>query len=153
VVKLGDVAGAVGKGLFAGAVGTAAMTASSSIEAKLRGREPSAVPAAAAGKALGVQPRNPEGRARFATVVHWTYGTAWGAARGLLDVAGLRGAPAAAGHFIFVWGAAQVMLPALDVAPPAWKSQRTEVGIDVLHHAVYAVGTGLAFAALQQHST
>jgi hypothetical protein len=35
--KLGDVAAAVGKGLFAGAAGTVAMTASSTIEMKLRG--------------------------------------------------------------------------------------------------------------------
>jgi hypothetical protein len=45
---LGNTASAVGKGLFAGAVGTAAMTVSSSIEAKLRHRGPSSAPSDAA---------------------------------------------------------------------------------------------------------
>jgi hypothetical protein len=37
-MKLEDIAAAVGKRLFAGAAGTAFMTASSTLEAKLRGR-------------------------------------------------------------------------------------------------------------------
>ena len=50
-MKLGDVAAAVGKGLFAGVAG---MTASSTLEAKLRGRAASSTPAQAAQKVLGV---------------------------------------------------------------------------------------------------
>jgi hypothetical protein len=41
---LGDVATAVGKGLFAGLAGVAAMTLSQQIEMKLSGREPSTSP-------------------------------------------------------------------------------------------------------------
>ena len=82
---IGDTASAVGKGLFAGAAGTVAMTVSSTLEAKLRERGSSSAPADAAGKVLGVQPRDPDGQARFSTVVHWGYGTSWGAVRGLLD--------------------------------------------------------------------
>lgn len=145
---LGDTAAAVGKGLFAGAAGTAAMTVSSTLEAKLRDRGSSSAPADAAGKVLGVQPRDPAGQARFSNVVHWGYGTSWGAVRGLLSVAGLDGGRAAAAHWAVVWGSAQVMLPALDVAPPPWKSPPEEIGIDAFHHAVYAVATGVAFAAL-----
>jgi hypothetical protein len=152
IVGLGDIAGAVGKGLFAGAAGTAAITVSRAVEAKLRGSEPSSAPSDAAGKVLGVQPRNPEGRARFSNVVHWTYGTSWGAARGLLESAGVTGSAATVAHFAGVWGAAQGMLPALKVAPPAWKSEATEVASDVFHHLVYAVATGLAYAALEQRS-
>ncbi|MBA2504622.1 MAG: hypothetical protein H0V29_01605 [Thermoleophilaceae bacterium] len=145
---LGDTAAAVGKGLFAGAAGTAAMTVSSTLEAKLRDRGSSSAPADAAGKVLGVQPRDPAGQARFSNVVHWGYGTSWGAVRGLLSVAGLDGGRAAAAHWAVVWGSAQVMLPALDVAPPPWKSPPEEIGIDAFHYAVYAVATGVAFAAL-----
>lgn len=47
--------------MVAGVVGTAAMTVSSTLEAKLRGREPSTTPARAA-------------------VAHWGCGTGWGAA-------------------------------------------------------------------------
>jgi hypothetical protein len=150
---LGDTAAAVGKGLFAGAAGTAAMTASSSIEAKLRDRGASSAPADAAGKLLGIQPRDEAGEQRFSNVVHWSYGTSWGAVRGLLRTAGLDGARAAIAHFALVWGSAQVMLPALDVAPPAWKSEPRELAIDAFHHAVYAAATGLAFGALETSSS
>jgi hypothetical protein len=150
---LGNVAASVGKGLFAGAVGTAAMTVSSTIEAELRHRGSSSAPSDAAGKVLGVQPRNPAGKARFSNVVHWTYGTSWGAARGLLHSAGLDGHPATGAHFVAVWGSEQLMLPALDVAPALWKSEVKEVAIDAFHHAVYVFATGLAFAALEQRSS
>lgn len=152
-MNLGDTAAAVGKGLFAGAVGTVAMTVSSTLESKLRDRGSSSAPADAAGKVLGVQPRDEAGEARFSTVVHWSYGTSWGAVRGLLHAAGVDGPGATAAHFAAVWGSAQVMLPALDVAPPPWESPPQEVLIDAFHHAVYAAFTSLAFAALQRSSS
>ena len=150
---LGDTAAAVGRGLFAGAAGTAVMTVSSTLEAKLRDRGSSSAPADAAGKVLGVQPRDEDGQARFSNIVHWSYGTSWGAARGLLHAAGLDGAGATALHFAAIWGGAQVMLPALDVAPPPWKSPPAEIAIDAFHHAVYATVTGIAFAALERSSS
>src|SRR4051812_718678 len=57
-MKLGNVAEAVGKGLFAGAGGTAAMIASSTLEAMLRGRGASTTPAQATAKVLGVEPKD-----------------------------------------------------------------------------------------------
>jgi len=152
-VGLGDTAAAVGKGLFAGAAGTVAMTVSSTLEAKLRQRGSSSAPADAAGKVLGVQPRDEAGEARFATVMHWSYGTSWGAVRGLLHAAGLDGPGAGVAHFAAVWGSAQVMLPLLDIAPPPWESEPKEIAIDAFHHAVYAAFTALAFDALQRSSS
>jgi hypothetical protein len=149
-MRLGYIAESVGKGLFAGLAGTVAMTVSSSIESKLRERGASSAPADAAGKVLGVQPRDPDGKARFSNVVHWSYGTSWGAVRGMLHAAGLDGAKANTAHFAAVWGSAQVMLPALDVAPLPWDSELKEVALDAFHHAVYAAATGVAFAALDQ---
>jgi hypothetical protein len=145
---LSRVASAVGRGIFAGAAGTAAMTLSSAIESRLRHREPSQAPALVAGKVLGVQPRNPAGRARFSNAVHWAYGTSWGAARGLLDAAGINGRVAPVAHFVAVWGAEQAMLPALSVAPAPWKQPPGEVAIDALHHAVYVTATNAAYDAL-----
>ncbi len=150
---IGDTAAAVGKGLFAGAAGTVAMTVSSTLEAKLRERGSSSAPADAAGKVLGVQPRDEEGQARFSNIVHWGYGTSWGAVRGLLHAGGVDGGKATAVHFAAVWGSAQAMLPALDIAPLPWKSPPKEIAIDAFHHAVYAVGTGVAFAALERSSS
>jgi hypothetical protein len=70
-MRIGDVAAAFGKGLFAGVAGTAAMTASSTLEMKLRNRGASSAPADAAAKVLGVEPVDEEARARFSNLVHW----------------------------------------------------------------------------------
>ena len=148
-MKLGDVAAAVGRGLFAGAAGTAAMTVSSTIEAKLRGRGASSTPAQAAAKVLGVEPVDEASEARFSNLVHWGYGIMWGGARGLL-AAGLSGPAAAAAHFGAVWGSEQVMLPALDVTPPLTEWGTEEIAIDALHHLVYATATGMAYSLLDR---
>ena len=153
VMGIGDTASAVGRGLFAGAAGTAAMTVSSTVEAKLRDRGSSSAPADAAGKVLGVQPRDEAGEARFATVVHWAYGTSWGAVRGALHALGLDGPKAAGAHFAAIWGSEQVMLPALDVAPPPWESEAKELAIDAFHHAVYVLATAAAYAALERSAS
>ena len=117
-MKLGNIAAAFGKGIFAGVAGTAAMTLSSTIEMKVRGRPASSTPALAAAKVLGVEPVDEEAKARFSNLVHWGYGSAWGGARGLLAAAGLSGLTATAVHFGAVWGSEQAMLPALGVTPP-----------------------------------
>jgi hypothetical protein len=148
--RIREVAEDTGKGLVAGAVGTAAMTVSSALESRLRGRQPSDAPAQAAGKVLGVQPRDPEGKQRFSNFVHWAYGTGWGAARGLIAAFGARGARASAEHFALVWGTANVMLPWLRVAPPPWKMPPEELAMDGLHHAVYAGATGLAYELIDR---
>jgi len=149
-MRLGVLAEDIGRGLFAGAAGTAAMTVSSTLEAKLRDRGSSSAPADAAGKLLGMQPRDPDGAARFSTVVHWAYGTSWGAARGAIGALGLSGPSATGAHFLLVWGSAQAMLPALDVAPPPWKAAPLEIALDALHHAVYAGATGAAYSVLSR---
>lgn len=117
--RLGGVAAAVGKGLAAGLIGTAAMTVSSTLEAKLRGRGSSTTPARAASAVLGVAPVDDEGERRFNNLVHWGYGTGWGAVRGALAALGLSGASATAAHLAAVWGSEQVVLPATGASPPA----------------------------------
>jgi hypothetical protein len=112
----------IGIGLVAGAVGTAAMTVSSTVEMRLRGREPSTVPAQAAGRILGVAPTGEHERRRIATFVHWGYGTGWGAARGLIGALGVRGSGATALFFAVVWCTELVTLPALDIGvAPVWR--------------------------------
>lgn len=139
---------AIGKGLVAGAVGTAAMTVSSSMEMKIRGRQPSSAPANAAAKVLGLEFDNDEDRARFGTLVHWSYGTGWGAVRGILGALGLRGVGATSAHLAAVWGSELVTLPALGVAPPVTEWGPEEVAIDFIHHTVYAVATSLTYGLL-----
>ncbi len=145
---LADAASAVGRGLLAGLAGTAAMTVSSTVEMKLRGRAASTAPADAAAKVLGVEPTGDEARERFSSVVHWSYGTGWGAVRGLIGFAGLSGPAAAVTHLLAIWPAELIMLPSLGVADPPWRWGATELGIDAAHHAVYVAVTGATFDAL-----
>jgi hypothetical protein len=147
---LGRLAAAIRRGLLAGAVGTAAMTVSSTIEQKRRGREPSTAPADAAAKLLGIAGFCDErAKSRFSTIVHWSYGTGWGITRGVLDAAGVHPAAATAAHGGALWASEQVMLPALGVAPPVWEWGAVEVAIDAAHHAVYTLATSLAYEALR----
>ena len=140
---------AIGKGVVAGVAGTAAMTVSSTIEAKLRGRAFSDAPARATAKVLGIKEfENGRAKARFSDLSHWGYGTTWGIARALLREFGLGPKAATPAHFAAVWGSAAVMLPALEIAPPFVFWGAEEVAIDVFHHLVYAAATGAAYELL-----
>jgi hypothetical protein len=140
------LASAIGKGLVAGFAGTAAMTLSSTLEAKLRGREPSSAPARATAKLLGIKEfEDARAAARFNDLSHWGYGTSWGVLRGLLAASGMTPKAATAAHGAAIYGAAQVTLPALEIAPPAVFWSKREIAIDALHHAVYAAATGAAY--------
>jgi len=146
---ISTTAEAVGRGLLAGLAGTGAMTVSSTIEMKLRSRKGSTAPADATAKVLGIDGFSDDAsKARFGTLVHWGYGTGWGVVRATLSLAGLPPAKATAAHFAAIWGNEAAMLPALDVAPPFWTWGAKEVAIDVWHHVVYAVATGVAYDAL-----
>jgi hypothetical protein len=143
------IASSIGTGLVAGVAGTAAMTASSTIEAKLRGRAPSSAPARATTKVLGIKEFETDlAEARFNDLSHWGYGTGWGIVRGLLAAAGLSPRAATAAHGAAIYGAAQVTLPVLGVAPPAIFWKKEEIAIDLFHHVVYATATGLAYELL-----
>ena len=139
----------IGRGLVAGFAGTAAMTISSTLEAKLRGRAPSSAPARATTKLLGITAfEDDRAAARFNDLSHWGYGTGWGVLRGLLAALGLSPRAATVAHGAAIYGAAQVTLPALEIAPPAIFWPKQEIAIDAFHHAVYAAATGGAYALL-----
>ena len=143
LTKLSD---AVGAGLVAGFLGTAAMTASSTIEARLRHRAFSSTPARATAKALGISAFETDlARARFNDLSHWGYGTGWGVVRGVLGAAGVPARRATAAHGAAIWGSGAAMLPAMEVAPPVVFWPKEEIAIDLLHHAVYAIATGVAY--------
>lgn len=148
MISPGQVAAAAGVGLAAGLAGTAAMTVSSTIETKVRGRAGSSAPADAAGKLLGVRPAGEKEGKRFGALVHWAYGTGWGAARGMLAALGMPVPAVTAAHLALVWGTGQVMLPALQVAPPATRWGAKELAVDGWHHLVYAGVTGAAYELL-----
>jgi hypothetical protein len=129
-VTIGTLGDAIGKGLVAGLAGTAAMTVSSTLEAKL----------------LGIKEFDDSvAAARFNDLAHWGYGTSWGILRGLLGATGMSARAATAAHGAAIYGAAQVTLPALEVAPPSIFWEKGEIAIDAFHHAVYAAATGIAY--------
>ena len=142
---LGKLGSCIGKGILAGLAGTAAITISQMIEMKIRDREPSDSPSKVAGKVMGVQPRNQEGKKRFTQMMHWAYGTSWGVMRGLTCFAGLKGVPATLLHFAAIWGTELVMIPNMTESPPATEWGGKELGIDASHHAVYAAAAGAVY--------
>ncbi|MGH7826247.1 MAG: hypothetical protein ACREQ7_13870 [Candidatus Binatia bacterium] len=135
------LADGIGKGLVAGLAGTAAMTLSSMLEMKLRGRSASKTPAQAICKALGLETVSEESQARLNNLVHWGYGTAWGSVRGMLASAGIQGHPATLLHFGLIWAGEQIMLPRVGVIPPITEQSAEEIAIDAWHHFVYAQAT------------
>jgi hypothetical protein len=145
---LTEVAESVGKGFFAGLVGTAAITASMTAEAKMRKRDLPPVQADAVEKIVGVEPRGEKEKQRLANLVHWQYGAAWGGVRGLLAALGLRGPAATLAHFFLVWSAAGIMLPAIGLAPPPTQQPPSEIGLSALHHLLYAGATTAAYEYL-----
>ncbi len=147
------VASSVGKGLVAGFVGTAAMTMSGSLEARLRHRAASSTPARAIAKILGIKEFEDDiAAARFNDLAHWGFGTASGALRGLLGATGMSPRAATAAHGAAVWGGAAVALPALEIVPPFVFWGRKEVAIDLWHHSVYAAATGLAYRLIDERA-
>lgn len=145
---LGRAAAQAGRGLAAGLIGTAAMTASSTIESKIRKRPPSTVPSDVGGRILGVRPRSPEDKERFSNLIHWQYGSSLGLLRAALGT-GMRDPWASAAFFGMVWAGEMIMVPKLsDNAPPATEWEFKDVAIDGWHHLVYAAATSLAFTWL-----
>ena len=141
----------IGKGIAAGLVGTAAMTVSSTLEAKLHKRDDSTAPARAAAKELGIELfEDGEAYAKFSNLVHWGYGTGWGVARGVLRAVGVSPRLATPAHFAALWGSAIVTLPKLEAAPPVTQWGKTEIAIDLFHHAVYVAAAGAAYELLDR---
>ena len=149
---LGELGGAIGKGLLAGLVATAAITLSQIIEMKITKRKPSEAPLKVAEETVGLKPVSRGDKQKLSNEIHWSYGTVWGITRGLISLTGLKGIPATLIHFGAIWGTAMVILPKFKAAPPIYKEDAKAIAIDGFHHAVYAVTAGLAFDTLDAGS-
>lgn len=149
MTKLRNVVAETGLGILAGLAGAAAMTASTMIEMRLRGRPPSPAPAKAASKILGVKPEGEKQEKRLGELTHWAYGTSWGAVRGLFGCLGLPASAASAAHLATIWGTEQVVFPALKLGPPIPKLGAKETAIDLMHHLVYEGATSATYELLR----
>jgi hypothetical protein len=145
--------GAVARGLAAGVAGTAAMTVYQTAVAKVRGSEASTTPAEVGKRVIrGVFHRrfDEDRTSLLNNVMHWGYGTSWGAAYALTDGLGDVGVvPRGLGFGTGVWGASLIELPAMKLAPPVWEYPPLELALDVSYHLVYGVAVAAAYAALR----
>ena len=133
--RIDTLATAIGRGLVAGFAGTAAMT---DLLARWRrgcaAARPALRPARATAKVLGIREFDSDlAQARWNDLSHWGYGTGWGVLRGLLGATGLSPRQATLAHGAAIYGAAQVTLPALEIAPPSIYWGAKEIAIDALH--------------------
>jgi hypothetical protein len=140
---------AVGSGLIAGIVGTAALSAAERAEMALTHREASTVPGQVGARLAGREPED-SGQLveRLTTPVHWAHGVGLGAVRALLDGAGLRPLTATLVFYPLVWGGDAALYRALGVADVPWRWRRADLLRDLYGKGVLAFATSGAYVLL-----
>jgi hypothetical protein len=155
--------GALARGLAAGVAGTAAMTAWQELSARLQSSgdgpgqdEPSdpwesaSVPAQVGRRIIeGVFQREapPSWIGPLTQIMHWGYGTGWGAVYGL--VAGSRRLPPLRGGLAFgtvVWTLSYVQLVPMGLYEPPWRYGPSGLALDLSYHLAYGAGVGAGWA-------
>lgn len=143
---------ALRRGAIAGLVGTAVMTISETVEAKLTGRPASMVPGQVGAELLGGD-KDDTARVRSLNPwVHWGHGIAMGAVRGLIGQRVDNPAAATAAHFAGLWVGDAALYAGLGVAPPPWEWGPQELLTDLGHKGLYAAVTGAAYESLERRS-
>ncbi|MBA3370485.1 MAG: hypothetical protein H0T96_03410 [Thermoleophilaceae bacterium] len=146
--------GAVIKGLVAGAIGTAVMTAYQLAVANAMGSGPSNVPGEVGKRVLeGVFQRevSDEQVEQLTNPVHVIYGVSWGPLYGIVQSSLSRGSGRHGLAFgTAVWGASLVQLPAMKLAPPVWEMSPSSIALDLSYHLVYGIGVAAAYAAIDR---
>ena len=143
------LAGALARGMLAGALGAVAMTVSQRLEMAVTGRAGSRVPGKVGANLVpGKDPRSSSDVAQLNSAVHWTHGIAMGGVRGALDLAGVRGPRATLAHLALVWGGDAALYRTLGIAEPPWRWGADELATDLLHKGVYAGVTGAVYDRL-----
>ena len=146
--------GAVIKGLVAGAIGTAVMTAYQLAAAKAMGSGSSNVPGEVGKRVLeGVFQRevSDEQVEKLTNPVHVIYGVSWGPLYGIVQSSLSRGSGRHGLAFgTAVWGASLVQLPAMKLAPPVWEMSPSSIALDLSYHLVYGIGVAAAYAAIDR---
>lgn len=130
------------RGLVAGLVGVAAMTAAEKLEQVFTGRPNSFVPAHTLERLLGL-PHKPDAQRLWLNwTMHWGQGVLLGAVRGLMAQRGVRGP---VGSFLFMNLRLlndQTLENATGVGALPWTWPVDEQVIDLLHKGIYAFATG-----------
>jgi hypothetical protein len=159
---------AVALGLAAGVIGTGAMTAWQELSAKLApsggdgadsgGGEPASpwdeapVPAQLARRIIGgvfEKEVSPDSIPLLTNVMHWAYGTGWGAVFGI--VAESVRPPTIRGGALFgigVWASSYAELVPMGLYAPPWTYGAKSVALDVSYHLAYGLGTASGWRLL-----
>ena len=138
----------IGRGMLAGMVGTAVMTAFQRlVEMPITGRPESYAPAELAEKFLPVKVKSIRGRKLLNYSAHFAIGAMWGAAYGTAAAVGLRGQEAINTVFAVVYGG-ELLGGSLSgfSRPSEWSAQ--DWAVDVVDIYVQAQATGLVFDRL-----
>jgi hypothetical protein len=159
------LAGSGGRGLVAGLVGTAAMTALQLAVRKARGERldtpvPRTWAEAPAPARVAKKAAEAVGKGRKVTkkhvplltnVMHWGYGVWWGTAYGVLAHA-VRPDPRAAGPLLGfgVWAASYGELVPLGIYEPPWRYPVSKLALDLGYHLAYGAAVAGAYAALER---
>jgi len=87
-------------------------------------------------------------------VMHWAYGSVWGAAYGVLAGSLHRPAPLYGLPFAgVVWASGYVVLPEAGLYKPIWDYDAKVLASDLTAHLGYGTGTGLTFWLLARAAT
>ena len=159
--------GALTRGLVAGATGTAAMTAWQSLSSRLQSSgegdadssapedpwEQASAPAKLGRRVIeGVFQREvgSDWIPLLTQVMHWGYGTSWGAAYGVIAPSLRRSSPLRHGVLFgsTVWVASYVTLVPTGLYQPPWRYKPQELALDLSYHLVYGTGAGVAYALM-----
>ena len=148
--RIDRVAIGLGRGLIAGAAGTAAISLSATIEMKIRGRDPSAVPQDVASKVLGLKPQNERAEKALGAAAHIVSGVALGPVLPALGAAGVEEPAASAALFGVAWMPELVLVPVTGASEPPWKWGAAEIAISAVHHVAYTAAASATWAALRR---
>lgn len=132
------------RGLIAGLVGVAAMTAAENVEQVFTRRPNSFVPAHTLERLLGLPHKPDAERLWLNWTMHWGQGVLLGAVRGLMAERGVRGP---VGSFLFMNLRLlndQTLENTTGVGALPWTWPVDEQVIDLLHKGIYAFATGAA---------
>jgi uncharacterized membrane protein YagU involved in acid resistance len=159
-----SLSSAIGRGVVAGFVGTAAMTAYQLAVAKARGQRldtpvPRTWADAPAPAQVVKKAAEAVGHGRDVTkkhvplitnLMHWGYGLWWGTAYGVA-ARSLGSNPLTAGPLlgVGVWTAAYAELVPLGIYKKPWEYPPQELALDLSYHLVYGVAVAGAYRALE----
>ncbi|SNR41961.1 hypothetical protein SAMN06272737_106145 [Blastococcus mobilis] len=134
---------AAGRGVLAGLLGVAVMTAAEKVEQSITHRPNSYVPARTLLTLLGRHPSDDARPTGWNHAMHWGTGAVLGALRGVWAAVGLRGPQAHVAHTIVRLSTDQTLENTTGVGAPPMIWPRDERAVDVLHKAIYSLATGL----------